>query len=165
MSSEQSSISERTRLLPKNGAIVAVENNDGDNSFSSSVNDGPQVGTSRRITIATLCMLLLLTVQFAATLLSISISQIQEGNICHSFYPDVDDATTDPRCKDENVQSELSTLQGWGFTFAIIPSLITAVPYGVAADKYGRRIILSLSVLGNLLVEVVVMIICKYMYK
>lgn len=170
MTSEHSSgVSERTRLLP------AAQDDDGhgnDNinsnrnrsSSSSTVSEniGDQVSISHRITIATLCLLLLVVVEFAATILSISISQIQEEILCHRFYPDVDNTTTDPRCKNENVQSELSIVQGWGFTFAIIPSIITAVPYGVAADKYGRRVILSLSILGAMLVEAVGVVICKW---
>ncbi|RFU76433.1 mfs transporter [Trichoderma arundinaceum] len=87
-------------------------------------NNSPQVGISSRITIAALCVLMLLVVEFAATLLAIFISQILEGNFYLSFYPDVDDTLTDPRYKkNENGQSELPTIQGWDFTFAVILAL------------------------------------------
>ncbi len=161
MGSERSSISERSHLLSSDGTAAA---SDGcSHPPSPRTNDGGnrERGTASRIKIAVLCLALFLVIEFAATILAICISQIQEGVICQGFYPDVEDTKTDPRCKDDRVQSELSTIQGWGFTFAIIPGIITAVPYGVAADKYGRRIILSLSLLGTFLVEALGMIICE----
>ncbi|EHK18451.1 uncharacterized protein TRIVIDRAFT_158459 [Trichoderma virens Gv29-8] len=170
MTSEHTnSVSERTRLLSSvqnddSNDLGNITHNGNSSDDVSNIDDNisDQIRISRRIAVAVLCLLLLLIVEFAATLLTISISQIEEGVLCRSFYPDVNNPATDLRCKSENVQSELSTIQGWGFTFAIIPGLITAVPYGVAADKYGRRVILSLSILGLLLVEAGVTIICRF---
>ncbi|KAL7908231.1 hypothetical protein GGI35DRAFT_453658 [Trichoderma velutinum] len=167
MASEPSnSISERTHLLSAvqddDGSVNNLNNINADSNDATPGNTHDQIGISRRITIALLCLLLLLVVEFAATLLTISVSQIEEGILCRRFFPDVNDTITDPRCKSENVQSELSTIQGWGFTFAIIPGVITAVPYGVAADKYGRSVILSLSLLGIVLVEAGAVIICRF---
>ncbi|KAH8682567.1 major facilitator superfamily domain-containing protein [Xylariales sp. PMI_506] len=128
---------------------------------ASTDSDTGRPAVSRR-TVAIICLALFLVVEFAATVLAISLSQVEEAVICRQFYPDVDDVAADPRCKDHDVQSELSTIQGWAFTFGIIPGIVTAIPYGIAADKYGRRAILSLSLLGTFLAELVGVTICRF---
>ncbi|KAF4511925.1 hypothetical protein G6O67_001122 [Ophiocordyceps sinensis] len=102
------------------------------------------------------------TLEIGATLVSTPMSQIQEAIICKVHHPDTSEPSTDARCKDQGVQSELSTLQGWELTFGLLPGLLTAVPYGIAADRYGRRVILSLSLLGFALVQATDAVICWF---
>ncbi|KAK4215430.1 major facilitator superfamily domain-containing protein [Rhypophila decipiens] len=54
-------------------------------------------------------------------------------------------------CKSDIVQGELAILTGWKETFDTIPGIILALPYGYAADRYGRQPILLLSLLGVIL--------------
>lgn len=107
------------------------------------------------------CLLLILLAEIGSTLITTPMSQIQEGIICQSRHSGILDPSKDIRCKDGDVQSELSTIQGWDLTFGLVPGLITAVPYGIAADKYGRKVILSLSLFGVTLVQAADMVICK----
>ncbi|ODA77560.1 hypothetical protein RJ55_07189 [Drechmeria coniospora] len=87
---------------------------------------------------------------------------IQEGIICRQRFPNVTDPVRDPLCKHRDVQSELSIIQGWEATFGLIPGILTGVPYGVAADRYGRRIVLALSLLGLAMSQLTDVVICWF---
>ncbi|KAL0937506.1 MFS transporter [Colletotrichum truncatum] len=78
--------------------------------------------------------------------------QIMEEIICRKKYPDhiITDAVDDI-CKGPEVAGELAMIKGWMNSFDCIPSLITSIPYGIIADKYGRRPVLSLAMFGLLL--------------
>lgn len=82
-----------------------------------------------------------------------SLGQLEEAAICRDYFgnDDVRDPATDPRCKSEPVQSELSMLQGVELTIALLPGLLTSVPYGIAAERYGRRVILIVCTFGLML--------------
>lgn len=77
--------------------------------------------------------------------------QIAEGIICHNIHGHIADPMNDPRCKAEAVQSELSLLNGFQNTFELIPSVLCVLPYGMAADKYGRKKLFILNNMGGIL--------------
>ncbi|OAA52645.1 Major facilitator superfamily domain, general substrate transporter [Beauveria brongniartii RCEF 3172] len=78
----------------------------------------------------------------------IPLNPILESIICRNVFADVS-GDADPRCKDALVQGELSFIRGWQSTFDVIPGLLTAMPYTLMANEYGRPRVLSLSVLGG----------------
>ncbi|PWY81907.1 MFS general substrate transporter [Aspergillus heteromorphus CBS 117.55] len=53
-------------------------------------------------------------------------------------------------CKKAPVQSALAQLVGWQSFFDNIPGLLLALPYGLLADKYGRRWVMTMSFVGQL---------------
>lgn len=116
---------------------------------------------ARRVFTLTLNLAIMLAVELGGTLATTPLLQVQEGIVCREHHTNVTQPTTDPRCKDSVVQADFAMLQGWEATFALIPGLLLSIPYGMASDKYGRRIILFLSILGIALVETAVIIICK----
>ncbi|KAK8022905.1 MFS multidrug transporter [Apiospora marii] len=67
----------------------------------------------------------------------------------------------DPRCKGNDVQTELSFIRGWQSTLDYIPSLLTAVPYGFLADRRGRELVLRLSLIGITLASSFVVLVCS----
>jgi MFS family permease len=88
--------------------------------------------------------------------------RIQEDVVCRSYYtrtfPSLIPNPGGPlepipedRCKVPDVQSKLAMLRGWHQTISCVPSILTAVPYGVAADKYGRKVVLILCLTGIVL--------------
>ncbi|KAK4135841.1 hypothetical protein BT67DRAFT_262663 [Trichocladium antarcticum] len=54
----------------------------------------------------------------------------------------------DPVCKAPDVQGHLAMLRGWQATFDSVPGMLTAVPYGVLSDRWGRRGVLGLGLAG-----------------
>ena len=54
----------------------------------------------------------------------------------------------DPLCKGADVQGYLATVVGWQNTFDSIPGIVGAVPYGVLSDRWGRRPVMGLSLVG-----------------
>ncbi|KAK8920227.1 MFS efflux pump atnC [Metarhizium anisopliae] len=73
-----------------------------------------------------------------------------EGNICQILHPNVTNPVADLRCKDAEVQAELSLVLGLESTFGLLPTLLFSIPYGMAADVYGRKPIVILSAIGEL---------------
>ncbi|KAK1985383.1 ATP synthase F0 [Colletotrichum cereale] len=76
--------------------------------------------------------------------------QLMEEIICRKYYPDhtVSQSDAGNVCKSPLVQGELAMVKGWQASFNCVAPLLTAIPYGVIADKYGRRPVLSLAMLG-----------------
>lgn len=111
------------------------------------------ITTRRRFAIAIPYLIVFLTFEIALTLVSVPMSPIQEGIVCRKYYPEA--LNGDPRCKNEIVQAEFSMIKGWQVTFGLLPGMLTAVPYGMAADKYGRKIVLGLSLVGITLSQAV----------
>jgi hypothetical protein len=54
----------------------------------------------------------------------------------------------DPACKGADVQGYLAMLRGWTNTFEAFPGIIGAVPYGILSDRWGRRPVLALGMVG-----------------
>ncbi|KAK2052489.1 ATP synthase F0 [Colletotrichum caudatum] len=79
--------------------------------------------------------------------------QLMEEIICREHYSDLirSEGVHDNVCKSALVQGELAMIKGWQASFNSIPPLLTAIPCGVIADKYGRRPVLSLAMLGIML--------------
>lgn len=115
---------------------------------------------TQRVAVLISCLAMLLAVEVGGILSGNALMQVQEGILCREHHPDVDFPSRDPRCKEAGVQADFAMLQGWEYTFALIPGLLTSLPYGMAADKYGRRIVLGLSLFGMTLVQGVDIVIC-----
>ncbi|KAA8651283.1 hypothetical protein EYZ11_009188 [Aspergillus tanneri] len=86
-------------------------------------------------------------------------TQILEEIICRNLHPDASSASI---CKDTDVQSELALLNGWKDTFSQVPAIILALPFGVMADRVGRKKVALLSILGLMMQEVAMRVICWY---
>ncbi|GLI80602.1 hypothetical protein PoHVEF18_008957 [Penicillium ochrochloron] len=63
-------------------------------------------------------------------------------------------------CKSPDVQAELALLIGWKETIDQLPGIIFALPYGLAADRIGRKPILVLCLIGLVLEEVAIRLVC-----
>ncbi|KAM3558584.1 hypothetical protein MY1884_003922 [Beauveria asiatica] len=108
------------------------------------------------------CFFLSICMEISNILITIPLNQILESIICRRLVSDHRSNGLDPRCKNENVQRELSFIRGWQLTFDLIPGLLTAIMYGLAAKKYGRQFILALAVLGATLAATFVLVVCSF---
>ncbi|RMY98905.1 hypothetical protein D0864_04220 [Hortaea werneckii] len=85
-------------------------------------------------------------------------TQLFENIICDAYYRSgalhtaskQQNPSRDP-CKVPAVQEALATIFGFQTFFDGIPGLLLAMPYGVAADKIGRKPVLLLSMAGQFL--------------
>lgn len=111
--------------------------------------------TAQRLRIAIPCLLCFFCLVVGEALLTTPVLQIRENLICRATFPDRLPPGTDlnrhPLCKSNRVQAELALVNGWELTFILLPSILTGVSWGIAADRHGRTRILQLANMGVLL--------------
>ncbi|PYH40629.1 MFS transporter [Aspergillus saccharolyticus JOP 1030-1] len=95
--------------------------------------------------------------------------QIYEDIICHRVHPELFaggldrlTAASNALCKSADVQGELALLVGWKDTFSMLPGMILAIPFGLMADKVGRKPVIILSLAGVIMQECAIRLICWY---
>lgn len=100
-------------------------------------------------------------VDLAAFFMEAPLTSILEANICRRYYNEHGRLTSPARgerradCNVGPVQTELATVVQMLNTFNRLPGFITAIPFGMAADRYGRRPVLLVAILGALLQDVI----------
>ncbi|KZM19038.1 uncharacterized protein EKO05_0001168 [Ascochyta rabiei] len=96
-------------------------------------------------------------------------TRVYEANICLRYYREndpsvvgVDGAILEKLCKVDAVQQEMAMIFGWQEMFDAIPSIFLAIPFGVLADKVGRKWIFTASLMGLQLNSAWVLGICYF---
>jgi len=119
--------------------------------------------------VAAICIALAFFVEIGDYMLRAPLMRILEAIICRSYYEsttpigiDLSIPIPEGKCKIPFVQSELAMLRGWDGTFSCIPGILVAVPFGMVADKYGRKPVLLLALLGVILGLLWVMVVSKF---
>lgn len=104
----------------------------------------------RRVIAVSFTMVLL--VDFAAFFLEAPQTSILEANICSRYYNGHTSSSFDGRdCRIGPVQMELATVNQMLNTFNRLPGLFVAIPFGILADRYGRRLVFVLVLVGAIL--------------
>ncbi|KAL6887418.1 major facilitator superfamily domain-containing protein [Trichoderma longibrachiatum] len=120
----------------------------------------PAVGNApiSRPAIIVKCLLLISFMGVGKILITRPMNQIQEDIFC--YKPDVNDT----RVLDNSScgHDELASLRSWIAASGSIMSFLTAAPYGMAADLYGRKRILQLSIAGTILAQAFDAVICRF---
>lgn len=153
---------ERDPLLPRSEDAEHAATTSARNGDAPVKEEDDDRTTAQRFTIAIPALTLLLLLEFGSIMFNVPLNEVTEATICRSMLGAGIQPASDARCKGTDVQSELALITGWDMTFSFIPSLITAIPYGLAADRYGRRAVLLLADMGVILCAVVVLITCKF---
>ncbi|RAK73277.1 putative MFS multidrug transporter [Aspergillus fijiensis CBS 313.89] len=121
---------------------------------------------SRKLTVMIAASILILAVDFGFYLTAAPQTKIFEDIVCQNYLTTLgnpaDTVPTEGICKSEPVQSELALVNGWKETSDVLPGILLSVPYGVLADRWGRKPVLLLGLLGTLLGELWVRIVCLY---
>ena len=96
-------------------------------------------------------------------------TRVYEANICLHYFEENDPSKIGPdgtvpeaECKIDVIQQKLAMIFGWQETFDAIPSILLAVPFGALADKWGRKWIFAVSLLGLQLNSAWVLLICYF---
>ncbi|TGO38156.1 hypothetical protein BHYA_0080g00040 [Botrytis hyacinthi] len=162
MSPEPTRSEETTPLLPKlpTGSI-------------HSTTDHNALFTRQTIAIrvSVIVILSVLLVEIGDYLLQAPLARTLEDILCRDYYSSapLSGFSEAPRlsipeshCKNDVIQGKLAMLKGWDGTLACIPGLIMSVPFGVLADKIGRKAVLFMSLIGIGLGLVWVQVICYF---
>ncbi|KAK5988259.1 Efflux pump ustT-like protein [Cladobotryum mycophilum] len=114
-------------------------------------NDGPVVPKSLRRFIISMAVFMFLLKNINGTMRNAPMLKIMEDIICRDYYSDHllwIPGGHDLRCKDIDVQKTLAMVKSWTVSSHLLVAVIVQIPYGILADKYGRRPILCLALLG-----------------
>jgi MFS family permease len=137
-----------------------------------------------------MCVLFLFIVEVSTFIMQPALQQLLETRICAEIFPDLGLETmsdTDDRCKGNRVQKELAMLRSWAVAAAMFVrkslshatykprvfdqdqhielrnlAFFVQIPYGIIADKYGRRPVLFLALFGTVLQAAWVLLVRKY---
>lgn len=75
-----------------------------------------------------------------------------EKGLCAEAYPEIALSLAvggeNPLCKDPAVQGKLALYRGWAYTLECLPTILLALPYGSLSDRWGRKPIAILSIIG-----------------
>ncbi|KJK81302.1 hypothetical protein H634G_03321 [Metarhizium anisopliae BRIP 53293] len=101
--------------------------------------------------VLSMCVLFAFIVEVSVFIMQPPLQQVMEDRICGEIYPDHPVgimSKTDDRCKDNRVQTELAMLRSWEISAEMFVPFFVQTPYGIIADKYGRRPVLFLALFG-----------------
>jgi MFS family permease len=109
--------------------------------------------------------IIMLMVDFGIFLGAAPQIQIFQEIICDTYYAKLNQVPlfNETRCLAEPIQSELALVLGLKNTFDSLPGILLGIPYGVMADRIGRKQVLILAILGTQLGEVWSRAVCKYL--
>ena len=107
-----------------------------------------------------LCVTIFALVQAGNAVLQPPLVQLKELSACMSYYGPGWSLGRD--CRVETVQNELETLIKWQQLLDTAPGILFGVFYGMAADRYGRRPVLGLGLVGITLAAIWTQVVCMY---
>lgn len=110
-----------------------------------------------------LCFTIFDLVQAGNVVLQPPLVQLKELSSCMSYYGPGWSLGRD--CRVEYVQNELETLIKWQQLLDTAPGILFGVFYGMAADRFGRRPVLGLALVGILLAAVWTQVVCMYILQ
>ena len=137
--------------------------------------------------VVILCFILIILLEIGVYLQLAPLNELVEQIICRDYLAEHKErgmlGLQDPRCKNAEVQGKLAMLRGWQSTFDCIPGkpvilslcfnvslkaftdiligMLTAIPYGLMSDTYGRRVVLVMSLFGVMLGVIWYDIVCR----
>ncbi|KAH7166369.1 major facilitator superfamily domain-containing protein [Dactylonectria macrodidyma] len=122
-----------------------------DEGAAAAPNEVPK-STQRYVIL--MCVQFLFIVEFSMFIMEPPLQQIMEDFVCHARYSDHRTGVTqtpDERCKDADVQGTLAMARSWMMWVGMLVPLLVQIPYGIVADRYGRRPVLFLGLFGLVL--------------
>lgn len=135
-------------------------NGDGRQMKRPSSPPSPPSHTHRKALVIAIVLVTVFFIELAVVILQAPSNALMEDIICREFLSLAPSTSTwnplaalqgDPRCKVPEVQGRLAMMRGWQSAFDILPSMLCAVPYGLLADRVGRKPVMILAFAGLLL--------------
>jgi MFS family permease len=122
---------------------------------------------SHQTKVVRLCLLIVFCVEFGTYMLAPPWAGVLEDVICRELNPTIINGfwngklANDVVCKHADVHSAMAKLRGWAATFDCIPGLLCVMAFGLLSDKWGRRPVLKLALVGILLSLMWTSFVCK----
>ncbi|KAM0463489.1 hypothetical protein ACHAO4_000204 [Trichoderma viride] len=152
----------RKRSLDRDGAHDSDSDGEADGDEDLPLYEGdplaspavPKAPSTSPRYVVIMCSLFIFMVELSMYVTDPALQMIMEDVACHDHFPDHkigDFKAEDARCKDAAVQGTLAMSRSWMMWATMFVPLLVQIPYGIVADNYGRRLVLFLGLLGNLL--------------
>jgi MFS family permease len=114
-----------------------------------------------------LCIALITIVDLGSYLFLAPQTRLYEDIACTRYYLVHDPSligihghVPEELCKVDDVQNKIALIFGWQEVWDAIPGILLAVPYGVLADKWGRKLVLSMGLVGIVVQQIWILFIC-----
>ncbi|KAJ5794581.1 MFS transporter [Penicillium paradoxum] len=138
------------------------------NSVDNARSGGKAARSARqRFSVFVLCILFLTTGDFGISLVTIPQTRLYESIACYQYYESQDPSRIGPDgsvperlCKIAPVQGEVAFIRGYEALFTAIPGVALAIPYGLLADRWGRKPVVLMSIIGILLSMAFTLAVC-----
>ncbi|KAG5919895.1 hypothetical protein E4U42_006395 [Claviceps africana] len=114
-----------------------------------------------RATVFGLLALIVIAKTIGSSLFGAAVYSVEHSINCRRHLPD-STAVPPMLCESDEANAQFSTIQQWKGHLAMLVGLLTAVPYGLAADRFSRRNLLALSIGGILLSMAGEIIVCLF---
>lgn len=95
-----------------------------------------------------LVSLVLVFYLIGASIFVVPLNGLVSDHLCRKLFPSSKDGCQSDPAERDTVSAEFAELDAWTTTFTLLPSLISSVPFGVLADKVGRRTTFFLNTVG-----------------
>ena len=117
--------------------------------------------------VVTICVLSNFVVEVGDFLMRAPFIRLLEGILCRQYWQNHDPSRfpgeiDEKWCKIASIQAELSMLKGWDLLFSCLPTILLTIPMGIVADKYGRKILLFIALVGLTLATAWMQIVGKF---
>ncbi|KAG5981008.1 hypothetical protein E4U55_003401 [Claviceps digitariae] len=114
-----------------------------------------------RVTVFVLLALIVMTKTIGSSLYAAGVYSVEYNINCRHYLPN-STAASPMLCKSDEANAEFFTIENWKDHLGMLVGLLTAVPYGLAADRFSRRNLLALSIGGILISMAGEIIVCLF---
>ncbi|PQE03719.1 Major facilitator superfamily domain general substrate transporter protein [Rutstroemia sp. NJR-2017a BBW] len=99
---------------------------------------------------------------FSEIILVAPLIKLFEQSLCLNYYDFPAGGVQEQWCKVPQVQGPLATIRGWKGAGDTLPVLLVAIPIGNLGDRYGRKSIMALSLIGVGASMVEIFVVCAF---
>lgn len=132
--------------------LLAAPRQDDATGDCRSDRDGSRFGSGDqqppKYKVIILLSLILTSYLIGASIFAVPLNNLVDDHLCRKLFPSSPDGCKGDPAQRDAVSAEFADLDAWSLTFTLLPSLLSSIPFGVLADKVGRRTTFFLNTIG-----------------